>query len=73
MSSFTLAVVMLQDTVVALPLHAFRTIPTYVARMFQKTPDACAIVVLVQALQGVSHGTGHVRDTGGTIAGGSHR
>ena len=32
------------------PLHDFRKIPTYIARMSQKGRDACTIVVLVQAL-----------------------
>jgi hypothetical protein len=38
-------------------------IPTFVARMSQMARDACAIVVLVHALQGVSHGAGHQRST----------
>jgi hypothetical protein len=43
--------------------HAFRMIPTFVARMSQMERDACAIVCLVYALQRVWHAAGRERST----------
>jgi len=55
------------------PLHDFRTILTFIARMPQRALDICAIVFLVHTLKGVLHVAGHARDTFGTIIGGPSR
>jgi hypothetical protein len=55
------------------PLHDFRTILTFIARMPQMARDICAIVFLVHTLKGDMLVAGHARDTFGTIIGGPLR
>ena len=55
---------------VCLPsLDDLRKIPTCFASILQMASDACAIVILVHAYKGVSHGAGYERATCGTRAG----